>query len=863
MRASNLIVLVLLGTIGCTKKPEPKTLISQWEKNQFFESTVERKLASSTNGQCLNDIFTVETLKEEVRALESKYANSPRVDGYWKHLDLSRLPVPQANFLKKFGEAIGDRTNPDAIDYSSCYDVPCIFNKIYNKEDHVAGYVHYLWFLKFGHMLSADNDVPKHNKTPGIYNGKRFKLSDYLYGDHELYSLWRLSLMLKAPHTTLSHMKEIQKIPRGERFEPLDYKAACGLAYNTGWILITDNCIRIDERNPDKGDLYWSLTHELNHQIDYLEGEKVYKAIHRSHQKDYLDISGLSLVEYRNEAGELVKEWKLREGGKLVSSYAGTNAQENFAESLSVFRVEGDVSQKKMDKEHLNFVSRNYYQDRFFDTPSQLERWIRSSESESSKLALNVILDCSKSPVSGKSNYFQKADFTSPPSNQILNCLSYHASDIAERIRAKVMISEPESCQTFANKKNKDEFNQLLKGHLAKSFQKYLNELEKDKGFIARYQKFQNQLNDKKAAREAFITCYEESEEQKCYENEVSSKIYESAHSLLLSETQIKEMTELYLARNPYYQVNNETFDYYQSFILSQQDMIFRAADDLWQSCLQMSHNDVDPPQGNLFTIGEGYMISSLYTCINRQLPSHIQSVVRDMAIDGLKVEHAKEEVILTEQLRPEFIFRLQDHYIAGKKKEYEEAVRVAKAELAMTKKSLVSSFHWIKNALDQSQVKADCEVEATKLVNFQPLFHLKRDLFKGFAEYSCSKVTESPEFKEWIEGSQDILSGKIFESLEKKVLLQATEQARICVEKYPVDNLFTRIRYILKRDACLFDEWPRIESRVIEEALKDPVISKFKVPRSELENSLASSRAELQGQVTKEQFKGFTNFLF
>jgi hypothetical protein len=278
MRASNLIALVLLGTVGCTKKPEPKTLISQWEKYQAFESTVERKLASSTNGQCLNDIFTVDTLKDEVRSLESKYVNSPRVEGYWKHLDLSRLPVPQANFLKKFGGGFGDRANPEAIDYSSCYDVPCIFNKIYNKENHVAGYVHYLWYLKFGHMLSADNDTYPHNKTPGIYNGKKFELSDYLYADHELYSFWRLSLMLKAPHTTLSSMKEIQKIPRGEKFEPLDFKRACGIAYSTGWILLTDNCIRIDKKNPDKGGLYWSLTHELNHQIDFQEGLEIYKA---------------------------------------------------------------------------------------------------------------------------------------------------------------------------------------------------------------------------------------------------------------------------------------------------------------------------------------------------------------------------------------------------------------------------------------------------------------------------------------------------------------------------------------------------------------------------------------------------------
>ncbi|HLW56568.1 MAG TPA: hypothetical protein VKY27_04230, partial [Bacteriovoracaceae bacterium] len=186
------IALVTLG--ACTGQKTPKSLATAWQNQHLTESnSLLRAVASNNqNGMCLSSVFNSQTLKNEVAEYEKRITGTP-VRGSWRHLDLSTLPIPQANFLATYGNEIGDQAQPDSIDYSGCYDLPCIFNRIYDREeDYIAGYVHYLWYLKFGHYLSLDNKVPDQNSpTPGIYNEKQFSVKDYLYSEKELYGLWR------------------------------------------------------------------------------------------------------------------------------------------------------------------------------------------------------------------------------------------------------------------------------------------------------------------------------------------------------------------------------------------------------------------------------------------------------------------------------------------------------------------------------------------------------------------------------------------------------------------------------------------------------------------------------------------------
>jgi len=160
IRNSTLFLSFIFLYSACSER-SPKTLISHFEKKSETDKVLERAIANlGEGGKCLIDIFNVDTLESEVKELEQKLESSPKSVGTWKHLDLSTLPSPQSHFLKKYGKDLGDLNNPDAFDYSSCRDVPCIYNKIYGKEKDVAGYVHYLWYLRFGHMLAADNKIP-------------------------------------------------------------------------------------------------------------------------------------------------------------------------------------------------------------------------------------------------------------------------------------------------------------------------------------------------------------------------------------------------------------------------------------------------------------------------------------------------------------------------------------------------------------------------------------------------------------------------------------------------------------------------------------------------------------------------------
>ena len=148
MKKYNLAVLsLILAGVSCTKGPSDKTLLSQWEAGIPPKDVVlERALASTAQKQCLQQVFTVNTLKAEIDEIEKKFTKAGRVRGSWRHINLDDLPVPQANFLKEYGDKIGDLKD-DSIDYSGCHSVPCIYNRIYGKEGHIAGYVHYLWYI--------------------------------------------------------------------------------------------------------------------------------------------------------------------------------------------------------------------------------------------------------------------------------------------------------------------------------------------------------------------------------------------------------------------------------------------------------------------------------------------------------------------------------------------------------------------------------------------------------------------------------------------------------------------------------------------------------------------------------------------
>lgn len=847
-------LLILMAGVGCSKKT-PETLLSRFEKKAEKYDFAVRKLASTKEARCLADIFTPETLAEEVRELEKSYAGAPKVRGYWKHLDLSRLPVPQANFLKTYGDQIGDLRNPDSIDYSMCDNLPCIFNRIYGKENHVGGYVHYLWYLKFGHMLSLDNKVPEQTSNqPGVYNQKQFPLSAYLYNEKELYGLWRLSHMLKAPHTTLRYLKEVQRVPRGENFEG-DYGSACGLAYSGGWIKLNDGCLTTYQ-NPDNGYLYQAVTHELNHHIDFEQGRGT-RNFYRSHQQDYLNLAGFFKNEYVDENGTLVSQWAHKEGIKLVTSYAGTSPQENFAESLSMFRVDGDTTKKKITPQHFSFVSEEYYEGRSFEKEELMKAWIQEYSVETGKEVFKAVIDCNKKTGTFKSTYFKATDFSSPVLPSMLNCISARAEEISALIRSKAAVYQPEGCLAFNDFNLKGKWDVHMKNFLIGSFERYLEELKKDKDYIARIQSFYDQISNAEIAQSAYISCYKEPNEESCYANELQRAAFDKALSLNLPEAQTKEMAEMYISYHPYNSTKNNTLKGYQTFVQAHLDTIKRNATELWEGCRNIPHDDSESPTGSLFQIfNNGYMVSSFYNCLNMNIPDTVKDIVRGFEVDGLRLQHAKEELILSDDVLPRLVKELNQFHETNRKKEVEQAKVIIAKDNGKIRKAILSDFSWVTNVVDSAKFNSDCKKAAVRQIDFNPLFNLKFDLFGEFVEKNvCVNITSSPEYNNWLENSKEVFQEKISKGLEEKIWDIAVAKADSCIQRFPMNNMVNKLRYKIQREACLTDEWPALENKVIAEAMQDPMVIRFRMSADEIRSKLLTMRRRLQLRLIKEKF--------
>lgn len=860
MKKSNLVILSVLMIGGsCTKAPKEKTLLSHWEAQAPKKEVVlERALASTVQKQCLQQVFTVDTLKAEIQEIERKFNKAGRVRGTWRHLNLDDLPVPQANFLKEYGDQIGDLKD-DSIDYNGCSSVPCIYNRIYGKEGHIAGYVHYLWYLKFGYMLSADNLIPivdGETSSPGIYNNQRVPLDQYLYNDQELYGLWRLTLMLKAPQTSLKKLKEFQRVPRGHEFEGTKYKGACGLAYSRGWIKVTDSCLWQNKTNLDMGYLYQAVTHEINHHVDFEGGENS-KIFYRSHQSDYATVAGFNMDnEYVDQWGRVTREWGKTTGQKLVTSYAGTSPQENFAESLAMFRIDGDLTKSKITGPHFDWVSQNYYQNRSFEREALLKHWIDGYALDISNEVLNAVTDCNTVKASPKSSYFKTTDFSSPVLPTMLNCLGTRAVDIAKIIEAKIAIGEPEGCTALYESPGKEKWPVIVKASLASSFDKFLSELQKDPEYLARIQEFRSQLNDKRIAKNAYVNCYEEFDELGCFTAEVQKNAYAKAEALRLPPEQTQELADLYVAQHSFHSIKEETMNSYRDLVASKLESIREEAQYTWEACAARSHNNSATPRSGLFDVGSGFMVSSFYNCLNNELPGAIQNTVRNFTVGSSQLTNGKEELILTKEVQPRLIKYVQTIYESERNKEVSAAIDYMYEDKGKLRSEVLSSFQWATNLIDSKQLVLDCKKEALRLIGMELLFNEKKGIFSDFLEkQTCAKISESPEVNKWIENSKGEFIEKVVKGLEVKMLAAGHRQAQVCIDKNPNIPLIGAFIYKKKRESCLRDAWDGLEASVVKEIMTDPIVKKLNLSSSELTSRLARKRMELQDEVIRENF--------
>lgn len=861
MKKNNLTFVLFLLITSCSERKAP-TMISHWAKANNFTATPTRTVANTFQNQCLKNNFTVDLLKSQVKELESSFEKAPRVKGTWRHLNLATLPVPQANFLKTYGNMIGDLQNKDAFDYSSCTDVPCLFNKIYGREDDVAGYVHYLWYLRFNHMLSADNMMPENmdnwgrklkEKQAGIHNGRQTPFEDYLYNDDELYGLWRLSMMLKTPQTNLVYLEEIQRVPRGQNIEGKDANT-CGIAYSGGWIQLNDGCLTIYP-GKDTGYLYQAVTHEMNHQLDFQLGRGS-KEFYRSQQEDYLSVAGMFIKEYVDESGQTVRQWDMVPDSKIVTPYAGTLPQENFAETLSIFRVDGDLARKNTRPGHFDYVSKNFYSNQSFEKKSLIKNWISKRTADLNQSVLKAVVDCSKSKSSFKSRFFALDDFSVQVLPNMLNCISKKSEEISELLATEVSMKEPEGCSTLNARDVGNSWDEDMRSSLKVLFDKYLKDLNNDKDYVAKIESYYNGLSDNTVSMDAYVNCYKESNETKCFSDEIRRNLTKKAEELNLADEQVEEYIQLYFSQHTFNQIKDETLKAYQTYLASNQDKIRAGADLTWETCKNIPQNDDASPRGNFFTVS-GYLVSSFYNCLNSQTPTAVKNIVKDLSEKDFQIKNGKEELILSDNIMPEFVKFLGDTYQSEKNQEAEKAKEFIAADDGSLKKTILSDMGWISNALKPEMMKSDCRVKALKEMSFLPLYHMKSELFEEFVDTNiCNDINQTTEFNKWLQDSKGPYVDRILASVKERLYEDGSVKAKECLGIYPMDNMINKIRYKKQRENCLIDSWSSVEAGVSKKVLEDPISVRFGLSASEVRTEIITARELVQNKLKKDYFK-------
>ena len=855
MKKNNLLILLALLSVSCSKSQDYPTLLSHLEKNAADDKSLARRFAAIPTDKCMKDIFSVDILKAEIKELEKKQASGTKVTGKWKHFNLEDLPIPQANFLKTYGKSLGDLNNKDAFDYSSCKDVPCVFNKIYAKPESVAGHVHYLWYLKMGNYLAANNDVyggSYREIVPGTYNGKPFAVSAYLWSEDELYAFWRLMRMMNAPHTELSSLSVVQRVPRGEYFGFMS-SMTCGLAWSHGIVTLQDGCLGVGT-DAYPGTFYESVLHELSHQVDYHEGRKLKKS-YRSDSQDYLDLAKFFLKEYKDESGKTVRQWEHKPGIKLVSSYAGTSPAENFAETIAYFRVDGSLTKGNISDEHWDFTSKNYFFDKKFQKSDLIQGWLVNQKSIMSQLAFEAVGSCSKATQVFASTYFVKTDFESPLLPSMLNCLGAKAIEVSRDVQSRIKAKDPDGCRVLTEYNKKAEWDPGFKSGLVSLMNKYLKELQADKTYFAKVQAFHDEIPNRTIANNAFLACSDSETEEACYQEGMLKLVLKKIAPLNLPETHANDLAQLYAENHSLSDTRQYLIGYYKSFVASHKAQIDTEAIDIWAKCEALPLSDETPPKGTYFTIGDGYMVSSIFNCLNSDFPDASKSIVRNLAVGEIKVQHPKEEQILNQEVVPELQKSLLAIYLKKRDKENSLALEYVENDKGSLRKQMLSDFVWVKDVLNADNLKKDCQKLAMGKVVFPLSYQLRSLVFSSLVQESCKDVQLAPEYNSWLEESKSVFASKSVDGLEKRIVVLATAQAKACVSQYPVDSSLNRVKFKKERDACLLGEWPKLEEVALKEFASDPLVVKFQVALNAVKTQLETNRRRLQLRVIKENF--------
>ncbi len=820
MLKNKLWVLLLLA--ACAPKTPDRIVTGDWLKNraQFVPSRLPA--AGPPAASCRSELFSLDEVKREALHYQAQLESERKITGTWKHLSLSRLPVAQAKFLKAVGTKFGDLNDASSVDVSVCEDAPCVVNAVYKSADGLEGWATYLWYLKMGNILSFKNKVfEQKDARAGVYGDVAYPLTDYLFSRNELYAFWRMSHALPTTYKTLTDLKEIQRIPRKADIEGRGPQV-CGLAYSQGYIVLNDGCLNFSLTN-DSGFIYEGTTHEMAHQIDYHWGKRDRTgSFYFSDNGVWQAAGGWTINEYRDETTQqMVRQWASSlKNEQFVRDYARTSPVEHFADTAAYYRYEGETTKKKVPSEIYAILKNSVYEQQDYDPAGLQSQFKASALQVFSSDVFRAVAACEENVASSATDPILPASsFPFAVGVEMRRCLGGHLKSLVEQAVVDAKLQHVDGCRMLRVPQRLNEYKQNIQDEFLAQMVGHLRTSRENQDYFKRLSEFYNNLDQRVVPLRLMTGCYGDVDEKKCYLDAIDELLMELIpDDMVQAENLQADLRKMFLEANRFEAVKVETIKVHQDFIFTQSALINESVKKLWNSCRAIPLTDHDAPVSGPLSLGEGWMASSQYNCLNSDISREVRAAVGEMSFDQLGVTDGKEGMLLYDLTLPLFVKDLKQLY------EYDsqaEETRIEETKHESTKlfdQALKTDFSWARRP--GTYLQQDCEGEAFKALPEDFRYHKRTEVFTPLARSYCQTLLKSTEFVTWMNTQRVFIEEQLISQF--MVSIQRLSDTRVagCLEKYPINNIFQSVWNKKKCRRCYREDWQSLEDTAWNEAL-------------------------------------------
>jgi hypothetical protein len=688
----------LFCLLACTPQQEQKVVSHKWLEGRNEFATM-RTPASGDNPSCRHELFNLAEVKREALHYESQLNTGKKIIGDWKHLELKKLPIPQAKLLKEIGDDLGDLNHPGENDYSDCQDAICVINKVYKSKDGLEGWMTYLWYLKMGYRLSLKNKIyEQKDSAPGSYDGKVYPLNDYLFSRDELYAFWRMSHALTSPFKNLPKMIEIQRIPRKSKIEGRG--AACGLAWSSGYVQVNDACLSF-WGDKDTGFIYEGVTHELGHQIDYQFAEDIKSSgSYYSHVGTWKEIGGWSQTEYFDEERkETVQEWvSTLRNDQFVREYARTSPAEHFADTIAYYRYSGDTTKRKIPTDVYEHLQKKVFDGLEYDRSGLFNQFEKDLTILLAPATFKAVIECDQNPIA--SAWTKPLDENAFPFALDVNsrrCLREKLNSLIKQSVVEAKLNHVNGCSALKSNEKVAAFGTQMEGVFLKQMLAHMKIARENQKYYKNINELYHSLVQRTDSLKIMTSCYGQSDERKCYDEKNMEFVQLLIPDDYVNDSQlIRDLQKMYLDSTMFDNVRAENMKLHQDFLITQTTLIDQAAANLWGFCLSKGMSNTSPPIAGSFSVAEDWMVSSQFNCLNREIPDVAKRVVSEMSFKEMRIIDHQESLLLLDLTTPTLVKELSRIYQIEQQKEALE-IKERCASEPQSKLSQEFRYHQVK----------------------------------------------------------------------------------------------------------------------------------------------------------------------